>query len=375
MVTVMFTDFKNFTALSEKLSAEELVAEINEYFVAFDKIVEKHGIEKIKTIGDAYLAAGGLPTPKETHAIDVVRAALEILEFVRVQKKKKGEMGFDIRIGIHSGPVVAGIVGIKKFAYDIWGDTVNTASRMESSGMAGKINISASTYELVKDHFRCVPRGKVNAKGKGEIEMFFLGETSTLVADFKAASVYVLSRLANELSADFYYHNAAHTIDVIEVTERLAESEGITDPETLLLLKTAALYHDTGFLERYHDNEIIGARIAAETLPGFGYSPEQIATISRIILATSLKTTPADLLESIVKDADLDYLSRNDYKLLSLRLKQEWEHQGMHKTISEWYELQINFLSSHRYYTKTAQARKEVAKQKQLEEIKNTLEV
>jgi class 3 adenylate cyclase/predicted metal-dependent HD superfamily phosphohydrolase len=375
MVTVMFTDFKDFTTMSEKLSAVELVTEINECFVAFDKIMEKHGIEKIKTIGDAYLAAGGLPTPKATHAIDVVSAAIEIQEFIRQQKKKKGDMGFDIRIGIHSGPVVAGIVGIKKFAYDIWGDTVNTASRMESSGVAGKINISSATYELVKDHFRCVPRGKVSAKGKGEIEMYFIGETSTLVADYKAASVYILSRLTNELSADFYYHNVAHTLDVIEVTERLAESEGITDPETLLLLKTAALYHDTGFLEVYNDNEIAGARIAEETLPEFGYSQEQIATICRIILATALKATPADLLESIVKDADLDYLARTDYKLLSLRLKQEWEHQEMHKTMPEWYELQINFLGSHRYYTKTAQAEKEAAKQNQLEEIKKTLEV
>lgn len=375
MVTVMFTDFKDFTEMSERLSAVELVTEINECFVAFDHIIQKHGIEKIKTIGDAYMAAGGLPTPTSTHAVDVVSAALEIQEFIRVQKKKKGALGFDIRIGIHTGPVVAGIVGIKKFAYDIWGDTVNTASRMESSGVAGKINISATTYELIKDRFRCIPRGKVNAKGKGEIEMYFLAESIASSADFKAAYEYILSRLRSELSADYYYHNVAHTLDVLSATEQIAESEGITDPETILLLKTAALYHDTGFIEQYADNEPIGVRIAAETLPEFGYSQEQIAIISRIILATAIKATPVDLFECIVKDADLDYLGRDDYKLLSLRLKQEWEHQGMHKTMPEWYELQINFLSSHKYFTATSIAQREPGKQKQLEEIKKTLDV
>ncbi len=374
MVTVMFTDFKDFTAMSEKLTAVELVAEINECFIAFDRITQKYGIEKIKTIGDAYMAAGGLPTPKATHAVDVVNAALEIQEFIRNRKMKKGEMGFDIRIGIHSGPVVAGIVGIKKFAYDIWGDTVNTASRMESSGVAGKINISSATYELVKDEFRCIPRGKVNAKGKGEIEMYFLAESASS-ADYQAAAQYIMSRLRNELSADFYYHNAAHTLDVIQTTERIAALEGITDPETLLVLKTAALYHDTGFLEKYADNEEAGVTIAKEALPEFGYSSGQVETISRIIRATALKALPADLLESIVKDADLDYLGRDDYKLLSLRLKQEWEHQSMHKTMAEWYGLQINFLMTHRYYTATAKAQRETNKQKHLAEIKTTLEM
>jgi uncharacterized protein len=205
--------------------------------------------------------------------------------------------------------------------------------------------------------------------------MYFIGDSSVAAADFTAASAYILARLTNELSADYYYHNVAHTLDVVQVTERLAENEGIIDPETLLLLKTAALYHDTGFLEVYADNEPTGARIAEETLPEFGYSEEQIARIKQIILATALKTIPQNLEESIVKDADLDYLGRNDYKLLSLRLKQEWEHQGMHKTMPEWYELQINFLSSHRYYTISAQQQRELMKQKQLEEIRKTAEM
>ena len=177
-VTVLFTDFKGFTAMSEKLSPEALVKDLHLCFSLFDGICEKYGIEKIKTIGDAYMAAGGLPVPNITHPQDVVNAALEMAEVVEAGKAKKIAEGlpfFEVRVGVHTGPVVAGIVGIKKFQYDIWGDTVNTASRMESSGEVGKVNISQSTYELLQDDpaFRFESRGKILAKGKGEIDMYF----------------------------------------------------------------------------------------------------------------------------------------------------------------------------------------------------------
>ncbi len=183
-VTVLFTDFKGFTQKSELVTPKELVRELNECFSAFDRICEKHGIEKIKTIGDAYMAAGGLPTPCADHAQRVVRAALEMRDFIAGREArnvgqestasgKSTHSSLLIRIGIHSGPVVAGIVGIKKFQYDIWGDTVNTASRMESSGEVGKVNISEATYALVKDDFNCEYRGEIEAKGKGKMGMWF----------------------------------------------------------------------------------------------------------------------------------------------------------------------------------------------------------
>ena len=178
-VTVLFTDFKGFTAMSETMSPQELVRDLNECFSAFDRITEKYGIEKIKTIGDAYMAAGGLPTPNTTHATDVIQAALEMRDLIAEGKARKIAAGlpfFEVRVGIHSGPVVAGIVGVKKFQYDIWGDTVNTASRMESSGEVGQVNISEATYALVKREpgLTFTPRGKVQAKGKGEMEMYFV---------------------------------------------------------------------------------------------------------------------------------------------------------------------------------------------------------
>ncbi|HLP94457.1 MAG TPA: adenylate/guanylate cyclase domain-containing protein [Saprospiraceae bacterium] len=174
-VTVLFTDFVNFTSISEQLPPQELVNTLHQHFRAFDEIMDKYGLEKIKTIGDAYMAVAGLPVPASDHAIRAARAALDIQAYI-VQNLRQNPSGFQIRIGLHSGPVVAGIVGVKKFAYDIWGDTVNTASRMESSSEPGKINLSEATHQLLKGQFRMESRGAVAAKHKGEIDMYFLLE-------------------------------------------------------------------------------------------------------------------------------------------------------------------------------------------------------
>ncbi len=176
-VSILFTDFSGFTKLAEGLKAEELVEQLNDYFKEFDKIVDALGLEKIKTIGDSYMCAGGLPNPYDDHGVKIVEAAFkmrEITQKINQRKEKNGLPPWPLRIGVHSGPVVAGVIGTKKFAYDIWGDSVNVAARMEQTSTPGKINISASTKAHLNGSFTFEERGEIEAKNKGKIKMFFV---------------------------------------------------------------------------------------------------------------------------------------------------------------------------------------------------------
>lgn len=177
MVSILFTDFQAFTQSAAVITPQELIQTLNECFSAFDDIIDRHNLEKIKTIGDAYMCAGGLPVENTSNAFDMVSAACEIQQWVEQWNSNRNAKGFEtweIRIGVHTGEIIAGVIGKKKFAYDVWGDAVNIASRMEANGAIGKVNISHSTYMLVRDKFKCIYRGKVEAKGKGEIDMYFV---------------------------------------------------------------------------------------------------------------------------------------------------------------------------------------------------------
>ncbi len=171
--TILFTDFSGFTQVASAMPADRMVAELNEIFGAFDDICDELGVEKIKTIGDAYMAAAGLPKPCADHAERCVRAGLRMLDYLE-QRNRTSAFKWSLRVGIHSGPVVTGVVGKRKYAFDVWGDTVNVASRMESAGEPGRVNVSAYTYDLIRTEFDCEYRGKVDAKGKGQIDMYFV---------------------------------------------------------------------------------------------------------------------------------------------------------------------------------------------------------
>jgi adenylate cyclase len=176
-VSVLFSDFKGFSAIASKLTPQELVAELNDFFVAFDDIVVRYNLEKIKTIGDSYMCAGGIPTAGTSHPLNTVQAAIAMQKYINKKNEEWGTVGrplWELRIGINTGPVVAGVVGKMKYAYDIWGDTVNIASRMESNGQPGKVNISSATYALIKDKYSCEYRGKISAKNIGDVDMYFI---------------------------------------------------------------------------------------------------------------------------------------------------------------------------------------------------------
>ena len=400
-VTVMFTDFKGFTKHSEDYSPEDLVAELDSYFIKFDEIVNKYNVEKIKTIGDAYMCAGGVPIRNKSNPIDTTLAALEIQRYmqeVRDIKLSIGEKPWEIRIGLHTGNLIAGVVGIKRFAYDIWGDTVNVAAAMEQSGEVGNVNISESTYEAIAEFFVTEYRGKLEAKNKGNIDMYFVHSIKPELSvnedgitpneafwhyvnlklysniNYRNAEKYIVKRLEGDLPKGLHYHGIHHTMDVCEAVERIAIWEGVKGEE-LYLLKTAALFHDAGFIHSYESNEPIGANLAKEMLPNFGYTEEQIDQVIELIGATKIPQNPQNHLEEIMCDSDLDYLGREDFYPIADTLRKELMEFGkIEDDPKKWIEMNIGFLSSHKYFTESSKKRREPNKQIRIEELKEKFE-
>ncbi|MEP7196379.1 MAG: adenylate/guanylate cyclase domain-containing protein [Saprospiraceae bacterium] len=371
MVTVLFTDFKSFTQSATTISPTELIQTLNEFFTAFDDIIDRNNLEKIKTIGDSYMCAGGLPTPNSSNAKDAVLAAKQITKWVNEknnERQSKGLRKWEIRIGIHTGELIAGVIGRKKFAYDVWGNTVNLASRMESSGEIGKVNISNATFQLVKDEFICEYRGKVPIKGNDLMEMYFL---STI--DFQSMEEFVQNKLENQLPDNLFYHTIEHTKDVYKAAITIANKESVSDIE-LQLLKTAVLYHDLGFIVKSTGHEDIGCEIAQSSLPDFGYSNAEIEIICGLIRATKIPQSPNNKLEEIICDADLDYLGRNDYDEISSNLYNELK---ISKPITEknWLQIQIDFMEQHHFFTETSIRMRNERKAERLERLKKSLNI
>jgi hypothetical protein len=376
------------------MDSSSVMDELDEINVEFEAIVNKFKIEKIKTIGDTYMCAGGIPVKNITNPVDVVMAAIEMRNFLEkyeIEKRGMNNRIWDLKVGIHSGPVTAAISGRKKINYDIKGDTVNTASRIEAVSDSGMILISVMTYELVKEFFNCEYSGKLPVKYTDDLQMYKVkglkpefsvngegvvpNESFRIkfgLIQFTDIQEIILDKLEMDLPGYLFYHNVKHTVDVVTEVELIGWAEGCSDEE-ILLLKTAALFHDAGHIVAYDNHEFYGTQIAKEMLPGFNYTPDQIERICSIILSTKLPPKPTNLLENIICDSDLDYLGRSDFIPVSNTLYEELKAQNKMGSLNDWNKIQVKFISGHQYFTKTARSLREVNKKLQIERIQSLI--
>ncbi|MBK6527333.1 MAG: hypothetical protein IPG07_18305 [Crocinitomicaceae bacterium] len=273
---------------------------------------------------------------------------------------------------------------------------MNQAQRMEMHGQPGTVNVSGNTYEYIAPYFECTYRGKVQTKHKGMLDMYYVSGIKPELSikgegkkpnnkfwkivdlhlyssiNYMKAERHIMKILETQLSPKLLYHSINHTIDVTKAVERLAIMEGITD-EDLFLLKSAATYHDAGFIEKYEKNEEIGMRLAREILPKYGYTKEQIDVIDGLIKATEIPQTPNSHLQQIMCDADLDYLGRDDFHDIANLLRRELREHGKLNSDRMWDEIQVKFLTAHTYFTKSAIRLRQEKKMKHIEEIKAKL--
>ncbi|MGF1585693.1 MAG: adenylate/guanylate cyclase domain-containing protein [Bacteroidales bacterium] len=389
MGTVLYADIQGFGKLNDQADTQGVMDGLDGLFLHFDSIVKKYRLEKIKTIGDSYMCAGGVPVKNSTNPIDVVMAALEMNSFLgRLKSSSDINRVWDIRIGIHTGSVTAISTGKKKVSWEFKGDTVNIASRLASSCDIDRINISANTYELIKEFFTCEYNGRIPVKYTDNLPMYYVKgivpglsvgdkgilpnnffDTKFKLIQFVDLQEIILDKLEKELPSHLYYHNVKHTIDVVTEVELIGWAEGISEEE-ILLLKTAALFHDAGHIRGYDNHEYLGCQLAGEYLKEYNFSPEQIEKINNLIMATKMPPKPTSLLEKIICDSDLDYLGRSDFIPVSNNLFEELKEQNKIGSLSDWNKLQIKFISGHQYFTETARNLREVNKQRQIERIK-----
>lgn len=395
---IMFTDFVDFSMKAKNMNPLALLNKLEMYFNVFDEIMDRYHLEKIKTIGDAYMALAGVTESAPHPAIRACLAAIEIKNFVENEKsiaKALNKEYWEIRVGLHIGPLVAGIIGTKKMTFDVWGDSVNIAARAERESKPGEITITASVADEISDYFELENRGEIEIhKRGGSLNMFFLKQLKNEASlydegkiastelrikcglptiDFSNMRLDIIDRLKSLLPEELVYHDIEHTLNVEKAAIRFAMLEGINEYE-LALLRTAALYHDAGFILQYHSNEDFAVQLARNILPNFGYKTDEIKVICKIIEATQSNNEPVTLLEKIMCDADHDYLGRPDYFHIANRLRVELVSQEQEMSDHEWIEFQLNYLENvHVYFTETAKNIRYLGKQSRITELKNQL--
>lgn len=397
--TVLFTDFVAFSKIAKHMLPMELLKKLETYFNKFDEITERYQLEKIKTIGDAYMALAGVTEKNSKPGVRACLAALEMRDYMineQLFAQATGQDFWEIRIGVHSGPLVAGIIGSKKISFDVWGDTVNIAARAEQHSKANGITITDRVAGHVIPYFNLDHRGEIGVKHGGAVDMYFLNDLKPayslfeegklpnaklrkgcglMTMDFEHARKTILNRLKSSLPDELTYHDIKHTLNVEKAAQRFAKLEGIKGEE-LILLRTAVLFHDAGYILSNEANEEIAIKLMRSELPNFGYTDEQIKKIATIIRATVKGSKPTSLLEMIMCDADHDYLGRADYHSVAAKLRIELEDQGRAMVDKEWVEFQLHYLENvHVFYTETARNIRQPGKTRRIEELRLQLSV
>lgn len=396
---VLFTDFVNFSNKAKAVNPMKLLRKLQNYFNKFDEITSRYKIEKIKTIGDSYMAIAGVTESISQPEIRACLAALEMRNYIENERNLAQALKKDfwqIRIGIHSGPLVAGVIGTSKYSFDVWGDTVNIASRAEQSANPDTILITNSIAKKIEKYFDLSTFGAVEIKKRGgQIDMFVLdrlkldyclyhegkiANTELLKKcelpgnDFDHMKKDILNRLKSMLPEELIYHDLNHTLNVEKSAIRFAKLEGLSEHD-IMLLQTAIYYHDAGFLVQYKDNEDFAIKMAQNLLPYFGYEEQEIKLISDMIEATKPTSRPLTLMQKIIRDADYDYLGRADYYHIAQRLREELENHNEIMTDLEWVDFQLDFLiNQHEYHTETAKNLRQNGKKSRILELKKERE-
>lgn len=390
VVTILFADVKGFTKIAEQMNPEVLIDQLDKIFFYFDSIAEKYNIEKIKTIGDAYMCAGGIPVKNKTNPVEVVLAALEMQEYLsQLHKDTTNNYAkiWNLRIGVHTGPVVAGVIGKKKFSYDIWGDSVNVASRMESSGDIGKVNVSSITHQYTENFFDFEYRGRMPVKYKGEIEMYFVKGIKSDLSEFGSGVLtnrkfkakltllrlneieeFIEEKLTKELSSSMYFHNASQTHDFANTVELICLGEHI-EVEDMLVVKTAATLYASGFVIQYENYREKSIEFAKEILPGYEYTKNQIEKVCEIIESSKNLFSAENKFVAVFADAYLDFYGSYQYIQKLNLLFNELNENKQILDKKDWYNHQLNNLKKHNFYTPTARILRDVCKEDQVKKL------
>jgi len=390
--SLLYASIEGFEKLSGHSRAEHLMDKLDELQLAMDDIAKKYNILKIKTVGDIYIYGGGMIEENRTNPIDVILAAFEMQQAaIEINGGENNTAFWELSIGIHTGPVLAEPTGKKSAPYRLAGDAVNFTSRLGKACKAGNVNISAMTYELVKEFFTCNSSGEMPVKYKGLMESYYVegilpdlinieneGNTNRdfdvkySLIQFLDIQEEVLDMMEQNLPEKLYYHNIKHTIDVVTEVELIGWAEGLNEEE-ILIVKLAALFHDSGHIISYDDHELNGTVIARKMLRKYNYSDEMLDTICKLIMATQFPPNPQSTLEKVICDSDLDYLGRTDFIPVSNMLYEELKVRKLVGSFNDWNEKQLKFIKKHQYFTDKAQNLREVNKNKQIERLEQLL--